>query len=144
MKSEIDGDALLSDLDSWENEYWGGADKAARKMISRRKRIARNTEYNRAHPEQYRAACKKYYQNNLEKESNRMKKYLKDNPEKYQAHLAVQRAKRNGAVVPKPCENCGSEKASAHHDDYTKPLEVRWLCHKCHMAWHSKLRKENA
>lgn len=43
------------------------------------------------------------------------------------------------------CEECGKPDAVrpsgkrelvAHHDDYSFPLVVRWLCHKCHRAWH--------
>jgi hypothetical protein len=34
-----------------------------------------------------------------------------------------------------PCEICG-EKAEAHHDNYDKPLEVRWLCFFHHREWH--------
>ena len=40
----------------------------------------------------------------------------------------------------KPCEVCGSEKVDAHHDDYLKPLDVRWLCRKHHMQVHRKFR----
>lgn len=105
---------------------------------------ARNAKYNREHPEQRRATCKRYYENNLKKESERQKKYIVNNPEKYQAHLAVQRAIRSGDLVRRPCEMCGATRASAHHDDYSRQLDVRWLCHKCHMAWHSKMRKEIA
>jgi len=45
------------------------------------------------------------------------------------AHNAVHRAKKKDALTPKPCEVCGStENVQAHHDDYSKPLDVRWLC----------------
>lgn len=38
----------------------------------------------------------------------------------------------HGRLVRKPCEACGSEKSQAHHDDYSKPLDVRWFCFKHH------------
>jgi len=52
-----------------------------------------------------------------------------------QAHADVAREIRSGRLAPQPCEVCG-EKAIAHHDDYSKPLEVKWLCHKHHRERH--------
>lgn len=54
---------------------------------------------------------------------------------------AVYRAKKTGALIkPAACEHCEivTEKLQAHHDDYSKPLEVNWLCIKCHMEKHGK------
>jgi hypothetical protein len=41
-----------------------------------------------------------------------------------------------GMISRLPCEFCGNKKSEAHHDDYKKPLEVRWLCHSCHAFLH--------
>jgi hypothetical protein len=41
-----------------------------------------------------------------------------------------------------PCEVCGNQKAEAHHDDYSKLLEVRWLCDEHHKQHHRKMRDE--
>lgn len=55
------------------------------------------------------------------------------NPEKTSARKAVSLALRDGSLVRKPCEACGvTEKVQAHHADYNKPLDVRWLCFKHH------------
>jgi hypothetical protein len=43
---------------------------------------------------------------------------------------------RRGKLIPKPCEECGSVKAQKHHEDYTKPLQVKWLCRACHLRLH--------
>lgn len=63
-------------------------------------------------------------------------KYVKANPNKHAAHIAVSKAIKLGKLVRQLCECCGSDKTAAHHDDYSKPLEVRWLCRKHHGEWH--------
>lgn len=45
---------------------------------------------------------------------------------------------RRGKLIPEPCEVCQADKVEAHHDDYDKPLSVRWLCRPCHLAHHGK------
>jgi hypothetical protein len=64
--------------------------------------------------------------------------YRKKYPLKYAAHIVTRNAIRNGKLISVSiCSVCGSsEKVEAHHDDYTKPLDVRWLCEKCHKLWH--------
>lgn len=50
-------------------------------------------------------------------------------------------------LMPQPCEKCGMEPRKvdgrrivhAHHDDYSKPLEVRWLCRTCHAMEHREV-----
>ena len=67
---------------------------------------------------------------------NRAKRaYLERNPIKRAAHVMVGNAIRDGRLIRQPCEVCG-EFAQAHHDDYSKPLEVRWLCTTHHAEWH--------
>lgn len=56
-------------------------------------------------------------------------------PIKRKARDAVHNAIRDGKLSKQPCEVCGAN-AQAHHDDYAKPLEVRWLCQVHHQAWH--------
>lgn len=55
------------------------------------------------------------------------------------AHSTVADALRRKKLFKQPCEVCHSTtNVQAHHDDYAKPLEVRWLCVKHHRQWHSK------
>lgn len=54
------------------------------------------------------------------------------------AHSAVARAIRKGVLERLPCESCGNPQSVAHHDDYDKPLDVRWLCQACHRQHHVK------
>ena len=49
----------------------------------------------------------------------------------------VRDAIRRGELTRDACEVCGSDRnVDAHHDDYTKPLDVRWLCRSCHQKHH--------
>ncbi len=46
------------------------------------------------------------------------------------------------ALAPEPCEVCGATgDVEAHHDDYAKPLEVRWLCPSHHKLLHISLKR---
>lgn len=56
----------------------------------------------------------------------------------------VRIAVKNGAIVKQPCSQCGSAISFAHHPDYTKPLEVVWLCRQHHEDVHRMLREETA
>lgn len=60
------------------------------------------------------------------------------NPEKNKARAAVGDAVHSGRLIPMPCEACGSLSVQAHHDDYSKPLDVRWLCFKHHREVHGQ------
>jgi uncharacterized protein (DUF1778 family) len=55
------------------------------------------------------------------------------------ARSVVSSAKQRGKLSPSPCEVCGEPKTEAHHDDYTLPLNVRWLCRKHHKEVHYPL-----
>lgn len=59
-------------------------------------------------------------------------------PEKNIARDKVNKAIHSGVIVRQQCEICGN-KAQAHHDDYNKPLDVRWLCLKHHRELHGQL-----
>jgi hypothetical protein len=63
--------------------------------------------------------------------------YRERYPNKYKAHNMVNNAVRDGKLFKEPCGSCGiGENIHAHHDDYLKPLNVRWLCSACHSQWH--------
>jgi hypothetical protein len=65
-------------------------------------------------------------------------KWNRENPLALWAHNAVRSAIRRGLIERKPCEVCGAEPADAHHDDYSRPLAIRWLCRLHHRELHSK------
>ncbi len=88
--------------------------------------------------EYYREYDKKRF-NTPERKATRSKQSVRTRtvtPEKYRARNAVNNAIRDGRLVRQPCEKCGNTKVDAHHDDYSQPLNVRWLCRTCHLKEH--------
>lgn len=67
------------------------------------------------------------------------KKRRRRSPVQYHANNLTNSAIKHGRLIRRPCEVCGKEKVEAHHDDYYKPLEVRWLCKKHHLGLHGKI-----
>lgn len=64
------------------------------------------------------------------------RRYFERNPEKRRAHIMTGNAIRSGRLKRQPCEVCGDTRVHAHHDDYAKPLDVRWLCPRHHAEHH--------
>ena len=69
--------------------------------------------------------------------SRNSKRFRQRYPEKYAAHRVVERALREGRLKRQICERCGrSDDIHAHHEDYSRPLFVMWLCRSCHISEH--------
>jgi len=69
--------------------------------------------------------------------------YRQRNPDKYSAHREVKAAVEKGLLVPLTCcQSCDSfGKTEGHHEDYSRPLDVVWLCVKCHKDLHRRLNE---
>lgn len=68
----------------------------------------------------------------------RQTRWRNEHPNRYRAHVLVQRALSKGHLEKQPCEVCGTThgRIDAHHDNYDEPLEVRWLCRLHHVQLH--------
>ncbi len=66
------------------------------------------------------------------------RKYDAGNPKKRRVYERVKEAVRLGSLVRGACEVCGFLRVHGHHDDYNKPLIVRWLCPAHHAKWHAE------
>ena len=67
--------------------------------------------------------------------------YLSEHRKKYPMQTKAQRKVAyeisKGNIKEEPCEICHSKNSiHAHHDDYSNPLKIRWLCAGCHKQWH--------
>lgn len=88
------------------------------------------------------AAYRSQHKDRLRRRSvARIAQWRSDNPELQRligrAHAAVQRAVKRGVLVkPKTCDECHQTgRITAAHDDYSSPIDVRWLCWSCHVRW---------
>lgn len=100
-----------------------------RETIRARGRVFR--EQNPDYAQQYRRAHKNKY-NELSKQ------YQKTHPRRVHAWIVAKQAKRAGELIqPERCEICRNRTAlDMHHQDYLLPLDVNWLCRKCHTRVH--------
>ncbi|MGB2063533.1 MAG: hypothetical protein ACPHUL_00160 [Marinomonas gallaica] len=107
-------------------------------------RVNKCKDCNKLDVRENRKAKVEYYREYDIKRGNRQgyeytKEFREKYPNKYRAHTAVNNAIRAKKLFRMPCEVCGSDGLThAHHDDYAKPLNVRWLCPAHHKQWHDE------
>jgi len=81
----------------------------------------------------------------IKKNIARNKIYREKFPDKYKAHSIVGSALKGGKIIrPELCSVCNLSglQIEAHHDNYSKPLDVTWLCAACHRQLHRDLKKQ--
>ncbi len=93
-----------------------------------------------------RARCRKKMAIFRKKDSKSMKdlcysNWSKRNRGKRKSQIALNNAVRAGKIIPQKC-HCGKAKVEAHHEDYSKPFDVIWLCKKHHVELHIKKREK--
>lgn len=75
------------------------------------------------------------------RQQDRAKRGLwKPDPEKQRTRHALQNAVRDGKIIkPDSCQDCGAKgRIHGHHEDYSKPFDVAWVCARCHGLRHRK------
>lgn len=95
-------------------------------------------EYNKKHYKEIRDT--EWRKNQIRKNH---KAYRLRNPQKNWCRAKTNNAIISGKIKRQPCEICGNQKSQAHHDDYSKPFHIRWLCRNCHRQLHQKLRNSD-
>jgi hypothetical protein len=107
---------------------------------------AAKKKWRQLNPEAVAREARRYAQRHPEQVEVRRKRYEERYPERLASNRAVWTAVKNGELVkPLACEDCEraveSRQLHGHHEDYSKPLEVEWLCAKCHKDRHGGMTK---
>ena len=89
-------------------------------------------------PDKRRANQRKYNNSRSQKKVAYNKQYNKTHQYVEKAHNTLNHSIDRGDITrPDTCEHCCKTcKPEGHHDDYSKPLEVKWLCPECHAIEH--------
>ena len=106
------------------------------KLLKRKYR--EDPEYLIIQKERYKKWYKKYGRERNDTDRESAKNYRIHHPIEDKAQRKLRRAEKSGKIIkPLFCEVCKDKvKLCGHHKDYSKPLEVIWVCHSCHKKIH--------
>lgn len=107
-------------------------DVRAWRLKNKEKIAAYNSQWRKDHPNASRIRYKRRRKQQSEYEKARRLLH----PEMFKARNTLNNAIRDGKLERLACEVCGASRSQAHHEDYAKPLEVRWLCQIHHAQIH--------
>lgn len=113
-------------------------------IANRQARVDQYREYDRARaslPKRV-AARAAYAATDTGRERARLAKrnYRVNHPLRAKANIALNNAIRDGRLTRDPCHCCGAAEVEGHHADYSRPLDVIWLC----IEHHNQLHNEHA
>ncbi len=119
--------------------YEDHKDEVSQKMRGNPQKILYDRERKLKVKEKTREYNKNYYLKNREKVLALAKKYKQKNQARWKLRDMVRRGK---IEPPVDCQNCKQKqkRIEAHHTDYSKPLDVLWLCVSCHKKEHYKYK----
>lgn len=133
------------DRKEYRHQYW----LRNRERILKQRQEIRNQDpekfkkyfrdWKAAHPEKSKEYSRKRSRKYAIEERARRRAWNAKNPEKAYAKGVIANLITAGKIVrPDRCPACGEIKFKihAHHDDYSKPREIRWLCSRCHKNYH--------
>lgn len=100
--------------------------KACAKSDVRTNRAARREYYSKYERERFQRAERK------KSAMESLRRQREANPKKKKAREIVAQAVRSGRIQREPCFFCGAVKTEGHHSNYEEPLNVTWVCFKCH------------
>ena len=106
------------------------------KLRMREKR--KDPEYIIIQKERYKKWYKKYGRERNDNDREIAKNWQIHHPIEHKAQRKLRRAVKSGKIIkPLFCEVCKDKvKLCGHHKDYSKSLEVIWVCHSCHKKIH--------
>lgn len=126
-------DGHINNCKACHNKRSIGWTKANKERVN-----ANNRE--RAKREDVKEKRKKIYTSDVNREKQRLavQRYRLRKPFVDIAHRAIRFALEKKEISrPSNCSACDATgKIEAHHDDYSKPMQIRWLCKGCHETWH--------
>jgi hypothetical protein len=99
-------------------------------------------DWTRRNPERAKERDRLYRERNREKMAAKQKRHAERHPQKAKARNLVTVMVYQGRLEkPRICQDCDQEFEKhllhGHHEDYSKPLDVDWLCRPCHRKRHS-------
>ena len=120
----------------------------------REERLVYQKQYAMEHEAEIASRHKEYYQEHkgtvalyntgrVQERQDINARWNEKHPKEYKAQQVLTYALKKGKLIkPRVCSNCNrGGKIEGHHEDYDKPLEIVWLCIRCHNDRHVEIRR---
>jgi hypothetical protein len=105
----------------------------------------RNAAWRAANPERASEHQRRYRKKHAQELAQKGRIRRTEERDRIAARTIMNHAVRDGALRRGACERCGSaDHVEGHHADYGRPLDVTWLCAKCHKIVHRTQETEVA